>query len=166
MKVFVFIIIVLISILYLQYYLKYKQDYQILQVYLDTFKLETLYEKYPIVIYDQIYDIEELLKTTLAYSYNFKKTFEIAAEKVYRNASKYVLLFSEDSDIALKIVNPKYKKDIKQKMEDSNVQYITIKLKEKQVLILPALWYYQTNNMDVKAIGLDDLISKWLYAIV
>ena len=165
MQVFVIVIIVLISLLYLQYYIRTKPDYQILQVYLDKFKLDTLYEKYPIVIYDQVYNVNDLLKTIFAYSFVFNKEFTIEPDKIYRNDHKFTVLSSND-DVAVKIINPKYKKDIKDKLENSNVQYITIKLKEHQVLILPALWYYHTDNIDIQAIGLDDLISKWLYKII
>lgn len=162
-NVFVLIVGILISLLYLQYYYRFKQDYQILQVYLDAFKLNTLYEKYPIVIYDQVYDIRDLLKTIFAYSFVFKVENAIETGKVYRNAHKFLLVYSDTGDVSIKVINPKYKKDIKGSLEDSNVQFVTIKLKEKQVLILPALWYYHTDSMDVQSIGLDDIISKWLY---
>lgn len=165
MKAFVVIISVLLVLLYLQYYVKYKQDYQILQVFLDNFKLDTLYEKYPIVVYDQVYDTGDLLKTVFAYSFVFKKEFDVEPSVVYRNSHKFVVLSCEDS-VSIKVINPKYKKDIKARIEDCNVQFITVKLKQNQVLILPALWYYHTENMDVRAISLDDLVSKWLYALV
>lgn len=165
MKAFVIIISILIVLLYLQYYVKSKPDYQILQVFLDNFKLDTLYEKYPIVVYDQVYDVNELLKTVLAYSFVFKKEFAVDPGIVYRNSHKFVVLSSDDS-VSIKIINPKYKREIKPKIEECNVQFVSVKLKPNQVLILPALWYYHTENMDVNAIGLDDLISKWLYALV
>ena len=143
--------------------MKFNDDYQILQIYLDNFKLENLYEKYPIVIYDKIYKINDLLQTIFAYSFLFKKQFDIKTEKVYKNIYKYLLIFS-DNPISIKIINPKYKKDIKNSLQDSNVQYITIKLKENQVLILPALWYYYTDYINIRAIGLDDMISKFIYS--
>jgi hypothetical protein len=77
MRAFVIIIIVLIILLYLQYYIKYKNDYNILQIYLNNFEINTLYEKYPIVIYDQVYDINELLTTAFKFSYAFKNIFTI-----------------------------------------------------------------------------------------
>ena len=165
MKAFIIVISVLIVLLYLQYYVKTKQDYQILQVFLDNFKLETLYEKYPIVVYDQVYDSNELLKTIFAYSFVFKKDFIVDPGVVYRNSHKFVVLSSDDS-VSLKIINPKYKREIKARIEECNVQFVTVKLKQNQVLILPALWYYHTDNMDIMAIGLDDMVSKWLYTLV
>ena len=70
---YILIIIALLFIIYAQYYMKYKNDYQILQVHLEGLNLDTLYEKYPIVIFNKIYDVNELLKTVFAYSYNFEK---------------------------------------------------------------------------------------------
>lgn len=163
--VFLVIIVILIVFLYVQYYTKYKQEYQILQVYLNKFKLDTLYERYPIVIYDQVVDPNEVLKTALAYSFVFKTDMTVEQEQVNRVSHKYLMLYSEDDDVAIKIINPKYKKEMKTVFSESNVQYVTVKLKAKQILILPALWYFYTDNMGVTGIGLDDLVSKWFYAL-
>lgn len=163
-RTFIVIVVVLLIALYLQYYAKYKHDYQILQVYLDKFKLDTLYEKYPIVVYDQVYDTNDILKTIFAYSYVFRKDLGVTPGQVTKNNHKYLVL-SSDEDVSIKIINPKYKKDIKAKLEESNVQYVTIKLKENQVLILPAKWYFYTDNDSVFGIGLDDLVSKWFYSV-
>ena len=164
-KIFLIILIILVILLYLQSYMKPRVDYNIIQVYLDNFKLDNLYEKYPIVIYDQIYNIDDLLNTIFKYSYAFKTLLQIEADKIYKNTHKYLLIFNNIEPIKLKVINPKYKKDIKIKLEDSNVEYVTIKLKEKQVVILPALWYYYSNNNNISAIGLDDLISGMVYAV-
>lgn len=164
-KIFFIIIIILVILLYLQSYMKPRTDYNIIQVYLDTFKLDNLYEKYPIIIYDQVYNIDDLLNTIFKYSYAFKTTLQVEAAKIYKNTHKYLLVFNNTKPIKLKVINPKYKKDIKMKLEDSNVEYVTIKLKEKQVVILPALWYYYSDNLNISAIGLDDLISRFVYAL-
>ena len=162
MRVFLLIIVLLIVALYVQYYLAYKKEYEIIQVTLDNLELKTLYEKYPIVISDQVYKIDELLKTVFAYSYVFKKQVSIEPEKITRNSYKYLLITSDDS-IDIKLINPKYK--VKQTLEESDVQYVTVKLKENQVLIVPALWYVHTENMDVLALGLDDFLSKIIYSV-
>ena len=165
MRLFIVIFCVLLCLLYLQYYIRVKPDYQILQVYLDNFKLNTLYEKYPIVVYDQIYNVQDILDTVFKYSFTFKSEYDITPGQIYRNSHKYIVL-SCDDDVSVKLIHPKYKKDIKANLDESNLQYITIKLKEHQVLIIPALWYFHTSNMDIKAIGLDDLVTKWLYKLV
>jgi hypothetical protein len=65
--------------------MKYKDNYNILQVYLNNFELNTLYEKYPIVIYDQIYDINELLTTAFKFSFVFKTSFTINSDSLTYN---------------------------------------------------------------------------------
>lgn len=162
MRVFLLIIVLLIVALYVQYYLAYKKEYEIIQVTLDNLELKTLYEKYPIVISDQVYKIDELLKTVFAYSYVFKKQVSIEPEKITRNSYKYLLITSDDN-VDIKLINPKYK--VKPTLEESDVQYVTVKLKENQVLIVPALWYVHTENMDVLALGLDDFLSKIVYSV-
>jgi hypothetical protein len=167
MRKFLIVIVILIILFYLRYYVKYNQDIQIVQVYLDNFKLDTLYEKNPIVIYDQVYNIDDLFTTIFAYSYAFQTKVINIGNSLLRNSHKYLLLYSTDSDVSIRIINPKNKKHIVSTEFDKNdnINYVTIKLKEKQILILPALWYYQSKDNSVKSIGLDDIISKWLYRI-
>lgn len=165
MRVFLLIIVVLITALYVQYYLSYKKEYEIIQVTLDNIQLKTLYEKYPIVVADQVYKTDDLLKTVFAYSYVFKKPTNIEPDKIVCNKYKYMIITCEDN-IDVKLINPKYKSKIKTSLEQSDVQYVTVKLKENQVLIVPALWYIHTDNMDVSAIGLDDFLSKIIYAVI
>ena len=162
MRAFFLIIVVLCVILYVQYYLKYSAQYEILQVGLDKFQLDMLYEKVPIVIYDRVYDISDLLKTIFAYSYMFQKMIEVDAGRVHKNAHKYLVLTSEDP-VIIRLINPKYKKEVKTDLNQSNVQFVSVKLKSNQGLIVPALWYYHTDHMNIKGIELDDLISKVVY---
>lgn len=160
------VIILLLCIIYLPYYSKFKHDYQILQVNLNTLKLDHLYEKYPIVIFDTIQNVEDLFKTVFAYSYVFKSPSTVPTGYIFRNTHKFMIL-NPDTDVNIKLINPKYKKYVKTNLEDSDdIQYVTIKLKEKQTLIIPALWYVYTDYMDIKSFVLDDLISKWIYKLV
>lgn len=165
MRVFLLIIVALVIILYVQYYFAYKKEFEIIQVTLDNIQLKTLYEKYPIIIADQVYKIDDLLKTVFAYSYVFKKEISIEPDKLTCNKYKYLLITCEDN-VDIKLINPKYKPKIKSTLEESDVQYVTVKMKENQVLIVPALWYIHTDNMDVSALGLDDFLSKIVYSVV
>lgn len=165
MRGFLLIIVVLVTALYVQYYLSYKKEFEIIQVTLDNIQLKTLYEKYPVVIADQVYKTDDLLKTVFKYSYVFKKSVSIEPGKLTRNDYKYMIITSDDN-VDVKLINPKYKSNIKTTLAESDVQYVTVKLKEHQVLIVPALWYVHTDNMDVLALGLDDFLSKMIYAIV
>jgi hypothetical protein len=129
-----------------------------------------VYEKYPIVIYDKIIEPKNLLTTLFAYSYTFMNESKIKPIMPTYNKSKHMLIWNDDNDISINIINPKYYKIIKwekryayktsiKSLEELNeVQYITIKLKAKQVLILPAFWIFQSNNY-INIIQLNDLLS-------
>jgi len=158
-----FVLICLIIFIYVRYYMTYKNDYNILQTYLNRIDLNVLYEKYPVVIYDRIQDPKQLLKTLFAYSYMFQKGPSPVPEgSLLVNKSKYAVLFSPKSDVDIHLINPKYtsrtvsKKTLDQ--VDADVQYITIKLKNNQVLILPTHWIYQS-NAPIISIFLDDALS-------
>ncbi len=165
MRVFIIVIVVLVILLYTQYYYKYNLEYTIVQAYLQDFDGQLLYEKNPIVIYDQIYNIQELFETVLAYSYMFKKDVIVNTEIVTKCMHKYFIMWSDEGEAAVKLINPKFKNEIKGQIADSNVNYVTVKLKEKQVLIVPSLWYYYTENKNINAIGLDDLVSFLVYKV-
>lgn len=165
MRAFAVAIAAAIAFVYLHYYFKYPADFQIVQVYLDGLRLETLYEKRPIVVYDRVADAGDLAKTAFAYSYVFKSEFELEPSKLLRNSHKYLLLSAED-DVSVKIVHPVHKKNAAATLAESSAEYATVKLNAGQVLILPALWYYETEHVGVRAIALDDLVSAWLYKVL
>lgn len=155
----VIIILIIIIIVYGKYYTNYNKDIKILQVYLDNIKLDILYERYPILIYDQVYNHKQLMNTLFAYSYLFTKTAIISPSIPLINNSKYILISSADNTI-INIINPKYKDDAKKnlKFEDTSMQYVSIKLQPKQVLILPSRWIYQSKD-ELIITKLDDILS-------
>lgn len=169
-KSLIITIIILIIIIYIYYYNNYKNDYNIIQTYIDKVDLNMVYEKYPIIIYDKIIDPKELLKTLFAYSYTFMNESKIRPIVPTYNKSKHMLLWNDDENIDINIINPKYykiikwekrniyKTSIKTLQELNEVQYITIKLKAKQVLILPAFWIFQSSSY-VNIIQLNDILS-------
>lgn len=107
------ILVVLIIVIYVHYYTSYRTDYNILQTYLDNIDINLLYEKYPIVIYDQIKHPQELLRTLFAYSYMFKKEVTVSPHVPIINKSKYMILWCDITDIFVNIINPRYKKNNK-----------------------------------------------------
>lgn len=171
-KVLLGVLITLIIIVYIYYYNSYKRDYNILQTYLTSVDLSLVYEKYPIVIYDSIINPEELTKTLFAYSYIFRnnKVHYGQTNPIY-NSSKHLIIWCEQDSI-INIVNPKYKEQFDWKkreglkiatvplsnIKNTSIQYVTVKLKKHQVIILPAFWIF-TSSKSVKMIQLDDLLS-------
>lgn len=155
----VLIVTVVLLIVYGRYYLKYNKDIEILQVYLDSFKLDLLYERYPILIYDQVYDHKDLLQSIFAYSYMFSKNEKKTPSIPRINRSKFVLLSSE-KDCVVNIINPRYEKEAKleKPFKDTQMQYVSVKLRANQVLILPSRWIYQSNS-DLEITTIDDMLS-------
>ena len=165
------VLIVSIVVIYINYYNSYKQDYNITQSYLDSIDLSLVYEKYPIVIYDKVCQPQKLLTTLFAYSYMFSKQLVIQPGTPIYNHSKHLILWSNASDLIVNLINPKYKDTIQWSKRDplktstfplekldKDIQYVTLKLKQDQVLILPAFWIFDSNKT-INAIFLDDLLS-------
>lgn len=174
---FIFLIILIICV-YIHYYSKYNTSYQISQTYLDKINLDLLYERNPIVIYDSLKTPNQLLKTLFKYSYTSKNEYKIQDNNVIMNRYKFSFVYSSDNkDCYINLINPSYKTDFKWKkhlqsndmisntiLEETNVEYITVKLKPFQVLIIPSHWLIQsTNNHNtLYKVNLDDCFS-WIY---
>lgn len=145
-------------------------DFKINQIYLDQFKINLLYEKYPIIVYDKIIEPKDLLKTFFAYSYNISQDFPILFDnKVTINLSKYQIIYNQLADVDINLIHPKYRSQIvfannnkillsKEPLSKLNVEYITVKLKKNKVFILPSYWIYNS-NLPVQTIMLDDYMS-------
>ena len=173
-KVLLILLIILIISIYVHYYSKYNTSYEISQTYLDKINLELLYERNPIVIYDSIKTPNQLLKTLFKYSYTFKNEYKISNSKVIMNRYKFSFIYSNDNECYVNLINPSYKKIFKwdkhhqsndmmsnTEIEDTNVEYITIKLKPLQVLIIPSHWLIQSSTT-LNKVNLDDVFS-WIY---
>jgi hypothetical protein len=119
---------------------------------------DVLNERYPIVIYDRIVDPRVLLSTLFKYSYMFQKlnAFNAAPDPVANN-HKYNIIFSSQEIIEVDVISPLYKHDVQ------NAQFVTIKLKKQQTLILPCNWMYKTKSKHYN-IFLDDPFSL-LYSL-
>lgn len=164
------ILIMLVIIVYIQYYINYKPDFKINQTYLDQFKINLLYEKYPILIYDKLIEPKDLLKTVFAYSYNISDDFPILFDnKLSINLSKYQIIYNQLADVDINLIHPKYRSQIdftnntkillsKEPLSKLNVEYVTVKLKKNKIFILPTYWIYNS-NLPVQTIILDDYMS-------
>jgi len=165
-RVLIAILVILIILAYVYHYNSYKQDYNISQTYLDTIDLSIVYEKYPVLIYDKVCEPKRLLTTLFAYTYIFSVENSVSPDVLVYNKSKHIILWSNQSDAIINIINPKYNNIIKWrknektylKDQDNNIQYVTVKLKENQVLILPTFWIFDS-NVRLKCIALDDILS-------
>lgn len=177
-KVLLVFLIVLIICIYVHYYSKYNTSYEISQTYLDKINLDLLYERNPIVIYDTLKTPNQLLKTLFKYSYVTKNQYNITNNHVIMNRNKFSFVYcTDDSDCYINLINPSYKTSFKwnkhhqsndmvssTSLEETNVEYITIKLKPLQVLIIPAHWLIQSTmtHKTLYKVNLHDVFS-WVY---
>lgn len=153
-KLLLFLLAILVVVAYMYYYKTYKTDVVILQTFLDQADLNLLYERYPVVIYDQVMDPRALLKTLFSYSYMFKSESQIQKGVETINKSKYMMLWhneTQNEDVFVDILNPPVIKE--QKSE------VSIKLRKHQVIILPAFWGFVCTTTPLNCIRLDDLFS-------
>lgn len=167
------ILIVSIILLYCQYYCSYRNDFKITQTYLHKVDFAILQDKYPIVIYDKVIEPRELLKTLFAYTYALSAEYPIMfSGRVVINLSKYIIIYNQLTDVDIEVIHPRFRKIIKfeispfnkkilQSKDDLskiNLEYITVKLKKNQVLILPNFWMF-TSVTPLQTIFIDDVFS-------
>lgn len=177
-KILLVIVILLIVFIYIHYYSKYNDTYEIVQTYLDKVNIDMLYERNPIVIYDSIKTPKQLLGTLFKYSYVSKSDYKIDTKYPIMNRAKFSFVYStSDQDTYINLINPSYKSSMKwankrsnggkslvmdkvstTTLEETNVQYITIKLRPYQVVILPMHWIIQSDTPLIKY-NLDDFVS-------
>lgn len=177
-KILLVIVILLIVFIYIHYYSKYNDTYEIVQTYLDKVNIDMLYERNPIVIYDSIKTPKQLLGTLFKYSYVSKSDYKIDTKYPIMNRAKFSFVYStNDQDTYINLINPSYKSSMKwankrsnggkslvmdkvstTTLEETNVQYITIKLRPYQVVILPMHWIIQSDTPLIKY-NLDDFVS-------
>lgn len=174
-KYLVAVLAIMVVVFYAQYYSKYNKDYTIVQTTLDKVNLDLLYERNPIIVYDQLIDPHHLLKSLFAYSYAFASDLSVNATYPLMNTAKYAVLYSQQGNATVNIINPKYASTMplmktgstvlsSQPLKDLQVEYVTIKLKQNQVMILPPLWLYESQQ-PLQCMQLDDLVSKPYFAI-
>ena len=163
------LVVLLFLFVYIQHYLKYANGYRIIQTSLASININTLYERYPIIISDRLVKHDVLTKTLFKWTYSHSRRAERqGSPMVHISRHKYLILFSPTENVTMNIINPKYQSEFSRThktLQDSTAQYVTIKLKKQQCLILPSHWMYQTNHGHF-FIELDDPISIIGHALI
>lgn len=179
-RLLVIVVIVLIAFIYIHYYSKYNDTYEIVQTYLDKVSIDMLYERNPIIIYDSIKTPKQLLGTLFKYSYVSKSDYKVNTKYPVMNRAKFSFVYStSNSDTYVNLINPSYKTSMKwsnhnnktvldkvstTNLDETSVQYVTIKLKPYQVVIIPMHWIIQTDTPLVKY-NLDDFVSMIYFRV-
>jgi hypothetical protein len=179
-KVLIVVVLVLISAIYFRYYSKYSHAYNITQTYLNKINLDLLYERNPIIIYDSIKTPRHLLKTLFKYSYVTNHEYIISQPHIYSSKSKFSFIYHTGEKIDhvfINLINPIYHTDIKEwrkdkqgvsfskmSLNDTNIEFITVKLKPFQVLIIPSHWMLQVSSEEhVVKTDLNDMFSYFYF---
>lgn len=179
-KALLVLAVVLLVLLYVQYYNKFNTEYRIIQAELGNIEGKHLYERYPIVISERLVNPESLMTTLFRYNYTSeKRSVVLGSNHVYKNCNKYLLVYNPNEDVEVNIISPSYSKEfnpwkpspdrvIMQSVgipfQESTIQYVTIRLKKQQVMILPCFWMYHCVKAH-RAIGLNDPMSSLINLI-
>ncbi len=147
MKLYI-ILTIIICIFYIKLTLQKKHDFQIIQTSLDVFKEEFLYDKYPIILEDNVVNIQELFDSIFKYQYIFKSNGKKLKKKQNKNNSKFLIFHNVDLDEStISIKN------------NINDVFVDVILRKHKVLVLPYGWYF-TNNNNISYVLLNDLIHS------
>lgn len=142
-----YICLIIIIVAYTYLYLKPKTDFQILQANLNNITDDLLYEKYPIILHDQIVNLDDIVSSTFRYQYVFKKDKVVEKESEMCNRHKYMILQNvQTEECSLEIMSPK---------KTVNTSII---IPSFNVVIIPYKWCIKDNTFPLKCILLDDLI--------
>ena len=160
----IFIITILLIVVYFQYAFRVSQNINIIQLNLEKINLDILYEKNPSVIYDRVMDPSDLLKNLFAYNYISAKDILVSFQEgnIIKNMHKYAGLYNELANVEINIFHPSNIINESCTFQDlgPEAQYITIKLKKNQLLILPMFWLYHC-TYPLQTLQIHDIFSRF-----
>lgn len=157
-KYILFIILILICLYVYSYYL-YPKNEVIIQTTLNNFKLDMLLEKQPIIIQDNIVNLNQIIDAWFKYNSNTKFVLN-SSESWNKNKYKY-LLFKTDTESEIIIYSPT--KKLINGLPDTNEKLTLIKMSEGQILILPFNWLYNIqSSYNLNCVGINDFVTNLL----
>ena len=127
-----------------------------MQSHIRMFKPEILFEKQPLVIDDNTYDIDVL--KSQCFSINPSQSFTITDNNTWiTNKYKYLVLQAHAGPIDILLCNPNSRDP---QALDSDI--VEVQLSEGQILILPYKWMYLLPDSSVRCIGIHDFVTYFL----
>ena len=111
MKILIIFIIILFISIYINYDLKYNNNFQILQLSSNKITQDILYEKNPIILEDNINDIEDFINVVMPYEKIYKNKFYYNKNNnVNQNLTNYLLIYNSNSTpLDIYIAHPRNK---------------------------------------------------------
>lgn len=162
MRTLYWIILLIVVVLYLRYYYKFPKEVAILQTTLNSFTLDILREKQPVVIQDRVQDLNEIKNSWFKYVLPSSLMFESDQHsRWYTNKYKYLILHPTSQCEVLLYPST-------EKMDDTGVPpqdatLIAIQLAENQMLIIPYRMHSSISCVSqVHALGVHDYVTKLL----
>lgn len=159
MLYYIIIIIVLLAI-YASFYFIFKEEIVIHQTNMEGFDFNLLYAKQPLIIEDSIANIHHIIH--LWFDSNIID--DVYPENIWNtNKHKYLLLYAGDDESEITLYHPSHK--IIDGMPENDDSLMTIKLKNRKVLIIPYRWHYNIKGM-VEVYGIHDYITYVLQRVI
>lgn len=154
---YLLIFIAFLLVLYISFYFIFPDEVVIYQTDIINFDFNTLYKKQPIVIEDDIKDINELLY--LWFSPNIVN-YDVKIDNLWsKNKYKYLLIHATDHNTKSEITLYQSSKNIQNSNIPSSDTYLTtIKLNNNKILIIPFGCRYNISG-NVNIYGIHDYIT-------
>lgn len=157
---FIIAIIAILIIIYIICYFIPPKTISINQTKIQHFKFNLLHERQPIIIYEQIPDLEDIKNKW--FQYNITKRTTCENMKWKRNSHKYLVL-SPTNDTEIHICNPYT--TIVDGIPCSDTKIVSINLKQNQIIIIPYRWYVYT-DCNSQLVHVHDIITYLLSMVV
>lgn len=152
----IFVIICIFLLIYTICYFYPTKTLSINQTTIDKFNLNLLYERHPIVIYDRIQNVSQIIDKWFKYNIVTQSTSE-NLNWIFNRHKYCVLSILQDGEIH--ICNPYTNISNGIPCNDSSI--ITLNLKKNQIVIVPYRWYIYS-DVPIDIVYAHDLIT---YAI-
>lgn len=175
MNMLVLLLVLAVSLLYIQSYYRISPETHIVQTSLSSFHPDLLLEKQPVYVNDALYNPMDVIASVFKYQY-VQKILSLSDSSLQKKSlSRFVVIYNdgEDDDVPVALCNPndcasssffsgflvnKCFKIGKTAQDDWSTTVVVVK--PKNMLILPMGWVYQTWRDNVLEIHLFDCITK------
>lgn len=154
MSVLVILAVCIVLFAYIKLYLKPKKDIQLLQANLSNFDSNLLVEKQPVLIFDQVVHPQNVIDVSFKYMYHLTNSTKTPDGTYVQNLSKFAVIYNDQDtvqDISLQKYHTKAASSSKNMFYSSiayreSIETLTIKLPEKNMIIIPYLYSIKTQQ--------------------
>jgi hypothetical protein len=148
------LILILIAICYVIMYTKPKLFTEIIQGSIGDINPELFLEKQPVLIYDKIVNLQDIIDTSFKYLYTFTQTHSVIKDNIYQSNSRYTLIHNTGSEDLIVSINKSRRKhnhlnafySCLQKDIFDNSKRIDIPLNSHNVLVVPYLFLFKASD--------------------